>query len=217
MKKFLKYTAYTLLLFAFLAGGTSLTIPFRNKELRFKNVDGIEKKQTALILGAMVFANGNLSDITKDRALTAIELYEKQKTEYILISGDHGRENYDEVNTIKDFLIENNVPKNIIFLDHAGFDTYDSMYRAKKIFEVENMIIITQQFHIPRALYIGKNLDMDIVAVVSDKQQYRGMKRVWLRERLATIKAVLNVWFHTKPKFLGETIPITGDNKASWD
>ena len=187
------------------------------KELIYQNVENIPNKQTALILGARVYNNGRMSDILLDRVKTAIELYQKNKIEKILVSGDHGRESYDEVNAIKDYLLEKEIPSEIIFLDHAGFDTYDSIYRAKEIFQINSLIIVTQKFHLPRALYIAQKLKIETLGIVADKHTYINSQKNELREILARFKAYLNITFHSKPKFLGDIILIAGDNSLSWD
>ena len=145
--------------------------------------------------------------MTKDRAEPAIELYQRKKVQKILISGDHGTNNYDEVNTIKDFLLKQGIPGEDIFLDHAGFDTYDSLYRAKEIFQVSSVIVVTQRFHITRAVYIGQSLGVETTGIAADKQDYGHVECVEFREKIARVKAFLDVVFHSKPKFLGEAIP----------
>lgn len=217
LKKITKYVLLLLILFLFLAGINSLTVPFRNKAQQYSKIENVPQKQTAILLGALVYQNGGLSDITKDRALTAVDLYNNKKVEKILVSGDHGRKKYDEVNTIKDFLLEQGIPAEDIFMDHAGFDTYDSIYRARNIFEVESATIVTQKFHLPRSLYIADKLRLEAVGIQADRHKYRSMARIWIRERLATFKAVLNIWLHSQPKFLGDKIPITGNSQVSWD
>lgn len=177
----------------------------------------VEKKQTALVLGARVWSSGQMSDIFADRAKVAIDLYKNGKVEKILVSGDHGREEYDEVNAAKEFLLQNEIQGEDIFLDHAGFDTYDSLYRARDIFQVESLIVVTQDFHLPRALYLARKLNIDALGVSADLQTYIGADRREAREKLARIKAWLNIVFKSKPKFLGEAIPITGDSQKSWD
>jgi SanA protein len=183
----------------------------------FKNLEDVPSKQVALLLGAKVYPNGRMSDVMSDRALTALELYKNKKIQKILISGDHGRQSYDEVNTIKDYLLKNSVPAQDIFLDHAGFDTYDSLYRAKAVFQVSSVIIVTQDFHLPRAVYIGKSLQLDAVGLSADKHSYVSETYNQLRESLARLKAFFDVMFQAKPKFLGPTISIQGDSKLSWD
>lgn len=175
---------------------------------------GYEK---GIILGAKVYSDGSLSGMVKDRADTAVALYQQQKIRKILVSGDHGQKNYDEVNAIKDYLLSQHVPKEDIFLDHAGFDTYDTMYRAKAIFQVSSAVIITQDFHLPRAIFVAKKLGLPAVGVPADIQNYGHMERVIVREKLAIVKAWIDVLVHSQPQFLGEVIPITGDSQKSWD
>ncbi len=189
----------------------------QSKDYIYDNIEDASKAEAALILGAKVYQQGTMSGMFQDRVDSAIELYKENKVEKILVSGDHGREDYDEVNTAKDYLLENGVGSKDIFLDHAGFDTYDSLYRAKDIFEVSSVIIITQNFHLPRAVYIGKELDMKTYGFSADKHLYAGIKYNELREVFGKVKAFLDISFHAKPKFLGEKIPITGDSRKSWD
>lgn len=174
-------------------------------------------KQAVLVLGARVWENGEMSDIFKDRVQTAIDLYKSDKVEKILVSGDHGRKEYDEVNAAKKFLLEKGISPDDIFLDHAGFDTYDSLYRAKEVFKAESLIISTQDFHLPRALYIAEKLGIDACGVSSDLHRYKGEQQRETREKLAKIKAWLDVTFMAKPKFLGEPIPLSGKGQNSWD
>ncbi|HBU06542.1 MAG TPA: hypothetical protein DEB09_00485 [Candidatus Magasanikbacteria bacterium] len=181
------------------------------------DIDQVGQFQTALVLGAKVNNNGSLSAILGDRAKTALELYQNKKVQKILVSGDHGTTEYDEVNAMKKYFLDNGVLAEDIFLDHAGFDTYDSIYRARDIFQVESVIIVTQRFHLPRALYMAKNLGLNAKGFSADKQIYKGEARLEFRESLARIKAFFSILFNTKPKFLGEVIPITGDSRLSWD
>ncbi|HYD34720.1 MAG TPA: ElyC/SanA/YdcF family protein [Vitreimonas sp.] len=173
--------------------------------------------QTALVLGAKVYSDGGLSHMTQDRADTAIELYRTSKVKTILISGDHGQKTYDEVNTIKNYLLAQDIPPEVIFLDHAGFDTYDSLYRAREVFQVESVIIVTQAFHLPRALFIAQNLGINAVGVSADRREYAGASRNEVRERLATLKAAFNVLTAAPPQYLGEPIPLSGNSRKSWD
>lgn len=177
----------------------------------------VPKAQAALVLGARVWRDGSMSAIFEDRAKVALELYKEGKVEKILVSGDHGRKDYDEVNAAKKFLLANGVPGNDIFLDHAGFDTYASMYRARDVFDAKSLIICTQDFHLPRAVYLGRELGLEVHGVSADLQPYVGATRRNLREQLAHAKAVIDIIIRAKPKFLGPVIPLSGDSFASWD
>jgi SanA protein len=153
----------------------------------------------------------------QDRADVAVEVYKAGKAEKILISGDHGRNEYDEVNAARKYLLAKGVPAEDIFLDHAGFDTYDSLYRARDIFQIKTLIISTQNFHLPRAVYIARKMGIGAWGVSADKHLYGNEQYYEMREALARAKAWLDVLFQAEPKFLGEAIPITGDSRASWD
>jgi len=174
-------------------------------------------KRAALVLGAKVYNNGKMSDIFKDRAKTAVSLYREGKVEKILVSGDHGQKDYDEVNSAKEYLLENGVDQEDIFLDHAGFDTYDSLYRARHIFQVQSLVVVTQDFHLPRALYIADKLGIESCGVSADLHQYYGEEARNRREILAKMKAWINIVFHSRPKYLGDEIPLSGSGLNSWD
>ena len=154
----------------------------------------------------------------KDRVKTAVELYNSGKVSKLLMTGDNGRDDYDEVNYMRKYAESLGVPTEDIFMDHAGFNTYDSMYRARDVFNVESALIVTQEFHLSRALYIARSMGLDVKGVVADKHVYRGLVYNEAREILARNKAFLNVSvIKPKPKFLGPTIPITGDGRATHD
>lgn len=215
--KYLKYIA-TLLLLA-LVGIVLLNFNIlkSTRSSIYSSIEEVPTRQVALVLGARVYINGQMSSILADRVKTALELYQAGKVEKFLLSGDHGRVDYDEVNAMKDYLLENQVSSADIFLDHAGFDTYDSLYRAQKIFEVNNLVIVTQEFHLPRAIYLARELGLDVVGLKADRQQYLYMKRNNLREFLARVKAFIDIISKSKSKFGGEVISIDGDGQASWD
>lgn len=183
----------------------------------FDNVKDMPKSQVALILGARVYENGKMSDILSDRVIKAIELYKGGKVSKFLVSGDHGTVEYDEVNTAKNYLLKNGIDGKDIFLDYAGFDTYDSVYRAKNIFGIKSLIIVTQKFHLPRAVYIGNSLGMETYGYVADRQTYIAAKWNDLRESFARCKAFFDVIFYSKSKYLGDSIDINGDGQLSWD
>lgn len=170
-----------------------------------------------LVLGAAVYRNGQMSAVFLDRATVALEVYRAGKAKKILVSGDHSRGNYDEVNIAKKFLLDNGVPARDLFVDYAGFDTYDSIYRAKEIFKVDSLIICTQDFHLPRALYVAHSLGLKASGIKADLRAYNLGFYNFLRENAARAKAFWDVEFKSAPKFLGESIPITGDGRVSWD
>lgn len=183
----------------------------------YTSVQDVPAKQTALILGARVYNNVTASRILQDRLRVGAQLYTAGKVSKIIVSGDHGRTTYDEVNTMRKYLTDAGVPKKDIFMDHAGFDTYDSVYRSKAIFGVDSLIIVSQQFHLPRALYIADKRGIDAVGISADLHTYPLSTRLRnnLREFFSRIKAFADVHLDAMPHFLGELIPITGDGTVT--
>jgi vancomycin permeability regulator SanA len=171
-----------------------------------------------LILGARVFPDGGVSVMLGDRLQVGLQLYQAGKANRILVSGDHGRTNYDEVNTMKSYLKERGVPGDAVFMDHAGFSTYESMYRARDIFRVHKVIIVTQRYHLLRAVYSARQMGLEAYGVASDLQRYPGIERFELREVLARNKDFLwvNVW-RPKPTYLGDSIPVWGSGAQTDD
>lgn len=182
----------------------------------FENIEELPECDAVLVLGAKANRDGTPSLALKDRLDYALELYEKGKVKKILASGDHGTKEYDEVNAMLNYLLDKGVPREDIFLDHAGFDTYDSIYRARDVFLVESVIISTQEFHMPRSLYIAGNLGLESYGYSCDDKMIYNMFYLNARESLARVKAFLEVEvLHAKPKYLGEAIPISGDGTAT--
>ena len=216
----LKQTLKYIILFGVAIWAAILLVNWRvdgvGKPKIYHDIDKIPSAYTVIVLGASVYQNGNLSPILKDRVDSALELYSAGKAKRFLLSGDHGQENYDEVNSMKDYLSERGVPDADIFLDHAGFDTFDSMYRSHYIFEVDSAIVVTQKFHLPRALYIADRLGFNYIGYAADKHQYQSIENLEFRENLANLKAFWEVLIGKEPTYLGNKIPITGDSEASY-
>lgn len=187
----------------------------------FKDKNDIPQKYTTMILGAMVYPNDIVSHVVRDRIYGAMELYQCGKTSKILITGDHGQKRYDEVNTMRKYIMKYfDINEENIFMDHAGFTTYESMYRARDIFEAKDIIIVTQSFHVNRSLYIARKLGIDAVAYVAPEvTPYAKYTRIkwFIREYFARVKAFISVAFDAKPTYLGEKIFINGDGRNSWD
>jgi SanA protein len=151
-----------------------------------------------------------------DRLETGVELYRLGKVEKLLLSGDHGTVPYDEVNAMRTYVIERGVPPEDIFMDHSGFSTFDSMYRARDVFLVTDALVVTQDFHLPRAVYTARALGLEATGVSADRRPYRDTGRLAVREWLARCKAFLQLQvLNSRPRFLGPTIPITGDGRAT--
>lgn len=177
-----------------------------------------EKYDCAIVFGAGVYGI-TPSDMLKDRLNTCIELYNAKVINKIIMSGDHGKKYYDEVTVMKNYAISKGIPSEDIFMDHAGFSTYETMYRAKEVFNVRKAILVTQEYHLYRALYIGKQLGIESCGVSATKHRYVGDLNRELREILARNKDIFQCIFKVKAKYLGEKISltqsgdITNDNK----
>jgi SanA protein len=177
------------------------------------SIDQVPDVGTAIVLGAGLLGPGELSPIFKDRVDIAVALYKQGKVATILVTGDDGTSTHNEVNPARDYLLSRNVPSGAIFLDHAGFDTYSSMYRAKSIFLVDSAVVVTQSFHLPRAVYVGRKLGIVAYGLPADQHPYSVKNNV--RELFADVKAMYDVLSKRLPKYLGEEIPITGDSSES--
>ena len=178
-------------------------------ESKIVSLDELEKHKIWLVLWASVKPDWNPSDILADRLKTSYEAYKLWKISKIIVSGDNRKVNYNEPDNMKKYLVKLWVKPEDIQPDYAGFDTYDSMYRAKEIFSVKEMVVFTQQYHLYRALYIANKLWIKSVWVISDKHIYLGIIRYKSREILSRIKAFLEVEiFKTQSKFLGDKIEI---------
>lgn len=190
-----------------------LIIHFQSRSYIESAVENLPQADAAIVLGAGINSKGELSTIFKDRIEGGIALYQAGKVKTILVSGDDGQLEYNEVNPAREHLLVRGIPSEDIFLDHAGFDTYSSMYRARDIFLITSAIVVTQSFHLPRAVFLARNLDIEAHGLSTDQHSYRIQNN--LRELLANVKAMMNVMFNRTPKYLGEEIPITGDSSSS--
>ena len=169
-----------------------------------------------IILGAGIWGD-KPSPMLEDRLLEGINLYQNGVSDKILMSGDHGRDEYDEVNIMKKYAIEKGISSENIFMDHAGFSTYESIYRAKEIFQAKKVVIVTQKYHLYRALYIAKRLGLDAYGVGADPRQYRGAFNREIREIIARDKDFIKCIFKPKPTYLGKVIPINGNGDETND
>jgi Uncharacterized membrane protein len=178
----------------------------------------VPEADAVLILGAYVLPDGTLSDMLRDRVTVGYDLYEQDKAPKILVSGDHGRKDYDEVNSMKGYLKAKGVTGQDVFMDHAGFSTYESMYRARDIFQAKKVIIVTQHYHLLRAVYIARELGLEAYGVASDLHDYGpAMTGYEVRELAARNKDFWQSVFKPQPTFLGEAIPVFGDGSATDD
>lgn len=181
-----------------------------------KEASGLEA-DCILVLGAGVREDGTPSLMLADRLDTAITLYQNGVSDRLLMSGDHGRVDYDEVNVMKQIAVDAGIPSEAVFMDHAGFSTYDSLYRARDIFQAKKIVIVTQKYHLYRALYLAKALGLDAAGVAAPGDHYPGQSYRELREVAARGKDVLYALAKPEPKILGEAIPVSGNGDVTND
>ena len=218
MKKLLKYGIIIIIIIAIIVLGINLYVRISTNKQIIKENDYTELSDVdcIIILGAGIWED-KPSPMLEDRLLEGIKLYQNSVSDKIIMSGDHGRREYDEVNIMKNYAIEKGIPSENIFMDHAGFSTYESIYRAKDIFEAKKIVIVTQKYHLYRALYIANQLGLEAYGVGADPRQYIGATYRELREILARDKDFIKCIFKPKPTYLGDTIPVSGNGDITND
>ena len=183
---------------------TPFYVKYKARHKVFTKVVNLEPKEFAIVLGAGIKRNGQPGSYLKKRLDDAIKLYNNRKIKKILISGDNGQSNYDEISIMNRYLVDRGVPQHIIYGDYAGFDTYSSMERADKLFNIKNAVIVSQAYHLPRAIYIAREKGIDALGFA---QHYDyGRKRYYKREYLATVKSFFDCLRNRKAKFYGKKI-----------
>ena len=218
MKKIIKYVVIVLIIMILIVLVINFYVKLSTKKQIIENNDysNLEDIDCIIILGAGIWGD-KPSPMLEDRLLEGISLYENNVSKKIIMSGDHGREEYDEVNIMKKFAIEKGVPSENIFMDHAGFSSYESIYRAKEIFGANKIVIVTQKYHLYRALYIANQLGIEAYGVGADPRQYVGATYRELREILARNKDFVKCIFKPEPTYLGDTIPVSGNGDITND
>lgn len=175
----------------------------------YSNINDLPSSNTVIVLGASVHSDGKLSPILQDRVDMALKIFRSGKAKQFLLSGDNRRNDYDEVTAMKNYLIERDVPENKIFTDPAGIDTYDSMYRSNFIFEVPDAVVVTQKFHLPRAIFIANSLGLNYVGIPARSKHYNTQSSLIRREKLANIKAVWEILINQTPQNMGSKQPVS--------
>ena len=188
----------------------------RDRILAPEDVPG-EDWDCILVLGAGVQPDGSPSLMLRERIDMGVQLYRAGASPKLLMSGDHVRRGHDEVNPMKDTALAAGVPSADVFMDHAGINTYDSLYRAKAIFGAERIIVVTQAYHLPRALYIASRLGLEAVGVPCDTRRYPGQFNRDIREVLARDKDLLQCIFLPESAYPGEPIPLSGSGDITND
>ena len=177
-------------------------IHYKVRDQIFTKADNVPAKEFAIVLGAAIQDNGEPGLFLKHRLEDALTLYKTAKVKKILLSGDNGAAAYDEISVMNNYLVNRGVPQNVIFGDYAGFDTYSTMERADKIFDVKHAVVTTQAFHLPRSLYLAGEKNIDAVGF-SSRPAY-GKKQYFLRESAATVKSFFDCLRNREAKFYGE-------------
>ena len=220
--KFIKKLFRWLLVLALLAGVAVFGINeyvksvARQKLIKVETAAELQDVDCILVLGCWV-DNGTPSLMLGDRLERSVELYEAKAAPKLLMSGDHGQEDYDEVDAMKRYALDQGIPSEDVFMDHAGFSTYESVYRAKEVFGADKIIIVSQEYHLPRAIYIAGQLGVEAYGVAAKDVNYGGQAYRDLREVLARVKDVGYCLLKPEPTFLGETIPISGSGIETHD
>lgn len=218
MKKMIKFIIICLIAIALIVLAINLYVKQSTKKQIIENNDfsNLKDIDCIIVLGAGIWGD-KPSPMLEDRLLQAIELYKNNVSKKIIMSGDHGREDYDEVNIMKNFAIEKGVPSEDIFMDHAGFSSYESIYRAKEVFDAKKVVIVTQKYHLYRSLYIANRLGVEAYGVGADPRKYVGETYRELREILARNKDFVKCIFKPKPTYLGDAIPVSGNGDVTND
>lgn len=219
----LKITLIAILLLGILSVGTLFGI---DAYVRFSVSDRIlTEKQAAqlqdidciVVLGCKVYDDGTPSAMLEDRLKRSISLYKLGAAPKLLMSGDHGQTSYDEVNAMKQYAVDNGIPSVDVFMDHAGFSTYETMYRAKEVFCAKKILIVTQEYHLYRSLYIAQALGLEAYGVSANYRRYANQSGMDLREILARVKDFGMCIVKPEPTYLGPTIPVSGSGEATHD
>ena len=193
----------------------------RDRILTVDSAAELEDVDCIIVLGCKVQSDGTPSHMLNDRLEVGVDVYYglagNGKGSKLLMSGDHGTEEYDEVGAMKSFAIAEGVASSEIFMDHAGFSTYESIYRAKEIFGAKKIIIVTQKYHLYRALHIADALGLEAYGVSADLRSYAGQLKFSAREILARNKDFITAIFKPEPTYLGDKISLDGSGDVTND
>lgn len=223
VKKYLISFLWIVLILCLLGGAVVLGINLwvkgsvNDRILTQEQAAKLQDVDCIIVLGCQVRSDGTPSHMLEDRLKRGVALYESGAAPKILMSGDHGTQGYDEVDTMKRYAVDAGVPSQDVFMDHAGFSTYETVYRAKEIFGAKKVIIVTQKYHLYRAMYIAKAMDMEVYGVAADYRQYGGQTMRDVREVLARVKDFGMTIFWPEPTYLGDAIPISGNGELTHD
>lgn len=188
---------------------TNSNVKAKTEAVIYTDLADVPKTKVAIIFGAGIIGD-RPSRYLKDRLDAGIALYKNNKVDKILLSGDNGRDEHDELTVMKLYCYENGVDTSKIYIDYAGFDSYSTMYRAKHIFKVDTAILVSQKYHLNRCVYLGDKLGVKSYGYSANRGVYPGYKYYSFREKLSITKSVFDVMRNRKPKYLGETVDVNG-------
>ena len=184
------------------------TLTLRYRRIIYTDAQAVPERPVALVFGAGYWPDGTPSDVMKDRVEAAIALYRAGRVQKVLFSGDNRFVNYNEPEKMREYALSLGLPDEAIALDYAGRRTYDTCYRARDIFGLRKVVLVTQRYHLPRALYTCRRLGLDAVGYVADKRPYVHIRRYWAREFPAVWLAWWDLWVRRPVPVLGEPISI---------
>ncbi len=214
MKKYLKIALYLVIVGLVAIVSVNYYVKSSTKKNIYYSIKKFPKNDVGIIFGAGI--NGDQpSKYLKDRLDAGIALYKANRINKILLSGDNGRDEYDELTVMKNYCYKHGVDTTKIFIDYAGFDTYSTMYRAKHIFNIKKATLISQEYHLNRAIYIGQKLGIKSVGYSANNGGYLGYKYVTFREYGSIFKSFFDVLRNREPRFLGNPIDINGVSNYS--
>jgi len=216
LKKYLKIVLYLAIIGLVAIVSVNYYVKSSTKKHIYYSLKKFPKNDVGIIFGAGI--NGDQpGKYLKDRLDAGILLYKSNRINKILLSGDNGREEYDELTVMKNYCFNHGVDTTKIFIDYAGFDTYSTLYRAKHIFNIKKATLISQEYHLNRAIYIGQKLGIKSVGYSANSGEYLGYKYVTFREYGSVFKSFFDVLRNRKPHFLGHPIDINGPSNYSKD
>lgn len=213
----LSLAAAIALLAAFLAATNAVVVGVASERIVPSDDAADSKADAIVVLGALVYPDGTPSPILQDRLDNAIGLYKAGAAPKLIMSGDHGTTDYDEVRGMKQYAIDKGVPADDVFCDHAGFSTYETMYRAKHVFGADRIIVSTQTYHLYRALYDALGMGLDATGVASDFRTFAQQPAWDAREALARTKDLFAVLVQAPPTFGGDPIDLKQSGSVTDD
>lgn len=189
-------------------GWSLWTLGGRYSDRIYADAAAVPRRDVALVFGAGYWPDGTPSDVMKDRVEAAVALYQAGRVRYVLFSGDNRFVDYNEPGKMREYALSLGLPDEAIVLDYAGRRTYDTCYRARAIFGLQEVVLVTQRYHLPRALAICQGLGLDAVGYVADRRPYVHIRSYWAREVPALWLAWWDLWVRRPTPVLGEPIPI---------